>query len=283
MPAVFHSDVPRPATLIDDEVFRVVALYGRLQFFFVAGDWIEATPDRGARFRMPQQKSLVKTPEGAYLLIMAPVDQDTRPPLDVIEGLLGAVGGKALIYRHLFDNELHSDGRITAYADSVENPAWYDVPNFRSGEMDVLKDLYTAIVDLEQSERARVELALRWIGRATQLRNVDAYLHFWVALETLAMPNTTNIRPAESALAQGYGLSRAEVRQRFGLGRLQGLRARIVHDGFRLQIPGQILKYLAAVFYDLLALRLELPFRRRAEATLCQGSFAVVDWLSEAA
>ena len=58
------------------------------------------------------------------------------------------------------------------------------------------------------------------------------------------------------------------VRRRFRMGRLYGLRGEVVHHGLQPPIDGRLLKYLAAVYCDVLRHELGLPPIRTAEEVL---------------
>jgi hypothetical protein len=111
-------------------------------------------------------------------------------------------------------------------------------------------------------------LALHWFHLAMRDRGVDAFLKRWIALETLAMPDGTNIRPVNEALASAYGISYEEARDTYAVGRLAGLRARIVHHGEPLPIHSKLELYFDAVFYDVLMQLLGEPCDGRAASVL---------------
>lgn len=78
------------------------------------------------------------------------------------------------------------------------------------------------------SERLRFGLASRWYQAATcEPIGPFAFTQFWFALETLAMPDETNIRPLRELVARLTGEAQAEWRT--FLGRLNGIRGDIVH------------------------------------------------------
>ncbi len=81
---------------------------------------------------------------------------------------------------------------------------------------------------------------------------MDAVLKHWVALETLVMPNTTDLRPVNEVLKRVYGKPMAEIQATFGVGRVFGLRAQIVHHGAIVPIDERLLRYLEALYADLL-------------------------------
>jgi hypothetical protein len=103
----------------------------------------------------------------------------------------------------------------------------------------------------DHPERNRIALALRWLNEAMRDEGTDAFLKGWIALEILAMPETTNVSRINEALAGIYGLARDGANELFLTGRLFGLRSRIVHEGDIAPIDDRLLGYLHALFKDL--------------------------------
>jgi hypothetical protein len=91
---------------------------------------------------------------------------------------------------------------------------------------------------------------------------------FWIAVETLAMPNSTNILPIFESLARAYGIPLSDAKTRFPIGRLFNLRGRIVHRGEMLELPGAVLGYMSALFFDLLSELLLQPNEGRLAESL---------------
>ena len=92
------------------------------------------------------------------------------------------------------------------------------------------------------------------------------------------MPDTTDIRPINIALARIYGLSRDEVTTRFKIGRIFGLRSDIVHNGQVRSIHQQLQRYIQAVYVDILFDLLGQASERRAEAVLDDATFNHAAW-----
>jgi hypothetical protein len=217
-----------------------VLAQGSLKYLFVERPDIEPTETGDARFRTPKRYGWVESPLGTHMILIVPHDVDgtegnealTEASLDELEGLLVAYSGHALVYRRLFDNILHlGTGEITVYFGTVDNPAWYDPPQLAEPDLTTLRAVDRARLSAIPALRYRVDLSLRWLAYAARDRDVDAFLKYWIAIETLAMPDGTNVRPANELLAHAYGLSLPEVVGRFCLGRIQGVRSAIVHHG----------------------------------------------------
>ncbi len=136
-----------------------------------------------------------------------------------------------------------------------------------------------AITTLQEPAKNRVHLSLRWLTSALNHRGVDAFVEYWIALETLSMPNTSDIRPLVNNFVDIYNLSYDEAKERFGIGKLFGLRSRIVHDGQIVPVHAQLLSYLEALYADVLFAHLELPSEERAGSMLNTPGYILDEYL----
>ncbi len=111
-----------------------------------------------------------------------------------------------------------------------------------------------------------IETALRWYGQAIEEgRPEDSFLKLWIAIEALSMPDSTNVRSAIRMLAASYGFREEEARDFFQLGRIQGLRSRILHEGALVEVSPRFIDLVCALFRDLLFAELGIP---------CEQAFA---------
>jgi hypothetical protein len=227
---------------------------------------------------------------GVYLLLVTPFSVDGEPgnealsksQIDTAVGLIGAIYGKAAVFRHVFDNSVEVDsGQISATGPVFENPNWFSPVDFRIKAPDVLKQISGAISVLPEREQNRLALALRWFRNGqVEMDGSDAFIKFWIAIETLAFPEgDTNVRPANQKLARAYGLDFQDAAEKFGLGRMQGFRSDMIHNGAMKPVYAQILRYLEAVFVDLLSEELGLACERRAESILEDPEFSLAAYL----
>ena len=270
----------------------LVFFRGSVTFAYAERPDIEPTEDRDARFRTPRRYGQATTPPGTYAFIIAPHDVDsiearedvTEAQLDELEGLLTSYGGRATVYRRVIDNICNlGDNSVTIYFGNVDNPAWYDPPDFSTPALANLTDVDIARSGAAQDVRARIDLSLRWLAYAGRDHGVDAFIKCWVAVETLAMPDDTNVRPANELLASRYGISLDDASRQFLLGRLQGVRSAIIHRGLRVEIPGEVAKFMEGVYFDLLTALLNVSAKARAQLLLRQGAFDLGQWLTRVA
>jgi hypothetical protein len=170
-------------------------------------------------------------------------------------------------------------GDFQVLSSGVENPLAFPRPDLSEARLRLASDIAAAAS--EPSDRGRrLTLALRWAARAQGLSGVDGFLSWWIAIETLAMPDTTNIAPLVEELSRLNGISTEEARARYHIGRLYRLRGRIVHAGQVTPLDERIVNFLAAVFSDLIVGVVGGPVRD-VETLLANPEFDLVALLPE--
>lgn len=229
------------------------------------------------------------TPPGIYSVVLLPYDVDgvpgvepeTRAKVGAIAGLIGAVGGRTLVFDKLYDNiRSMSRGKTTAFSRAMLNPGALVVPRIDAGRIGLAQAIGAAAFQ-ESKEGARLRLSLRWFDASVQSDdNVDSFIRCWIALETFAMPDSTNIAPINEALVSVYGLSDSDTaRDRFRVGRLYGLRGDIVHSGSPTSLNGAVDEYLRAIYVDTLLFMCAVPSDKRAEAVRSSNATALREYL----
>ena len=137
----------------------------------------------------------------------------------------------------------------------------------------MVNDASTALDGRDAVLQARVRLALHWFHQALHDDTQDEFIKLWVAVEALAMPDTTNVKPVNEILALSHGTTTEDAAKRFGVGKLQGLRSRILHKGEQLAIHADLTNYVRALFTDILLEVLGLPAQHRADAYMQAPAF----------
>ena len=199
-------------------------------------------------------------------------EPDARSLIEAGRGLLCAYHGRNVAYDQVSELmfDLSNPAATTFVTPGFENPLALPVPRLRRAERmrfgALLKSLNQG--DRDPSLEDRLHLSCRWFGSAIEHSGPDAFLRYWIALEALAMPDSTNIAAINEYLAQSYGLSFDQAAQRFLVGRLFGFRGQIVHCGSHRPVPGTVLSYIAAVYIDVLLQVFGLPHEGRAESEL---------------
>jgi hypothetical protein len=228
------------------------------------------------------------TPEGAYLILMAPFDNGGRlqteaaakEQIEVTTGLLVAALGLNIAYRPVFDIgfDLPAGNQI-AVTDPAFAPQLYDPPDVSDRGLANATGLHAAMDLLDGSSQARTRLSLRWYVKSLHDFGTDSFLAMWIALETLAMPDTTNIRPLSEAVGRTHGTEATTASAQFHIGRLCGLRGQIVHEGALIAVPPMMLRYVDALYRDVLLDHLAMPPRRHLEGALNDPDFDASDFL----
>jgi hypothetical protein len=174
-------------------------------------------------------------------------------------------------YHQLFEHfdALDTQGAVNSH--SFRRPSAFRVPDLSPDHMLILRDALKALAEAPESLQRRVRFSLRWLLAGTQDFGPDAFLKFWIALESLTM-TSEKTGPLLDLLAGAYGQNRPWVQNKLKIDRLAQLRGRIVHNGDRSPVSGNFLRYLVALYEDSLATKLTLPFKARALALADEGT-----------
>lgn len=212
--------------------------------------------------------------EGAWLAIVQPCltnspanEYGLKVKASVLAALLISVTTRNYAYSRVFDNciSLTTD-EATATSPVVVSPHGYSQP--RLVDLDTFQSASAMLTSKPDAERRRIELSLHWYDKSLRSYGVDSFLSNWIAIETLAMPDTSNVKPINSQLADAYGLSYTEAAERFCVGRLLGLRSRVVHDGEDLIVMAAMSDYMNCLYEEILHYSLGMQTRRLGELAL---------------
>lgn len=197
--------------------------------------------------------------------------------LQSARGLLSNIEGKNTNYLHVTDYILHFPlGNNSTVSPSIKMPDPF--PAF-SKEI-IVESISQKINSLESDLQSRIKLSLRWVDSAEHETNsLDEFLKLWFAIETISMPDTTNIKPLINRLAQIYNVDIHGVQDLFGIGKIFGLRSNIVHNGFNIGIHQQLNRFLKAIFNDVLLDICTCRSNKKAEQVLNDATFNKADWL----
>lgn len=275
---VQNTSLPSGPQLLDFGTTRAVFIFGSGQYLDARAVDPQFTEDGEVVLR-GFSKIETQLPEGAYLLIITPFDVDgkpgneleTRQRISEITGLLISFEGRNIAFHHIYDNvhELSKPER-SVISPTLVNPFSLPVPDISQTRLQLIADTYKRIFGLPNSLNNRIRLSLRWFVAACYDSDLDAFLKYWIALEILAMPDTTDIQPINGLLSTAYGISMQEVGQTYHVGRIYGLRSRIVHDGFTPTISYKLLDFIAAIYSDVLSQIIGSPFDKRAQKFLTE-------------
>jgi hypothetical protein len=234
--------------------------------------WV-ITPE-GEFIRTTDREMWRSTKDGVLMLLLTPSMTDAKighPPTQVLptvrekltltrSAIITTLGHNAA-FEQLFEIEIRaaSDAsQIGAITSSRLSPTTYDPPKLDGFTAETAQQVVEKIHLLDDETRSRVLLALRWylLAQKHSLEqdesNTDIFVSYWVALEALAMPDTTNIGPVKSILSEIHNVSSQQVGDTFPIGRLFDLRSKILHQGHLLEIRWELLVFMDDLFTDTL-------------------------------
>ncbi len=250
---------------------RALVIYGQIAYLVNDTNW--ELNEQGIPSCKVNVKN-IKTPVGFWLIIMAPYkidgvegsEADVKRAISSSTGFLAAFAGRNAVYEKIYENILDiGSGYATIFSPVFLNPGASPKPNFSRANISLINEAVKKIANLDKRTISRLELAFHWYEEALKDSGRDAFLKSWIALEVLAMPDSTNIRPVNEALARAYGKTIDETTKTFGVGRIFGLRSRIVHNGEVLPIKFVLEEYIQAIFADVLCDMLQINPYYQAE------------------
>jgi len=198
------SELPTPIALQLDDVLAVL-VYDSISYVLQTSPGIEASGDDGWTFHVEVGQE-TEAPLGPYAVLMTHVRPDgsnevaARDRISVAVGLLATLNGRNIVFEQLGEGE-YSEATTTFYSPVIENPQAFGKPRLDRAYLDMIEEAGARIVELDEAHANRVRLALRWFDMGIHDSGVDAFLKLWFAIETLAMPDTTSIGPAEESMA----------------------------------------------------------------------------------
>ncbi len=189
--------------------------------------------------------------------------------LDQVVALLVAFEGLNIAHERLFDN-IHTIDRTSTevWCGTIQSPLWLPAPEITPDRLNHIYQVYLAIERLPEPDRNRVRTSLQWLYRACRLSRAEAFLSYWIAIESLIMKDHGDLASIKQAIERIYDLTAPEAGERFLVGRLYDVRGRIVHKGQLLSISGELLEFVEALYTDLLLDKIGLPPERRAGRVL---------------
>ena len=206
-----------------------------------------------------------------HLLIIMPFkeneeDIEKEKRLQQYLSILVAFNGRNIAYEKIFENQINFT-KITRSSSSpaLISPYIFKPVDLTSKRIKIIEEAHKKILKLDENLKNRVSLSLSWFGQATYSFGVDAFLKYWIAIEIIAMPDSSNINPLIEILAAVYEIRKEDAKKNFGVGRIFGFRSKIVHHGFLLPINPTLLKYLEAIYIDVLFKIIDIKSDKRIQ------------------
>lgn len=260
------------AKLMDIGSIRIALYKGEISYFDIYKIKMGIKDGRWS-IKKPNELQITKA-DGIFALFITPLRDESNPVLksalnniEAVASLSPILFGSHLIYEHVFDNiySIDSAGRetISSFSGVIKNVYPFgDLPV----NSDLLEDYATIAHEfnsLSSERKSRFATSLRWHYKGLrEVNSADEFLCYWIALETIAMPDTTNIRPIADTLAQIYGNPEKEIINKLSIGRLYDLRCRIVHKGYRGGIHSDIVDCLRNISLDILQLEIGMMVQK---------------------
>ena len=155
--------------------------------------------------------------------------------------------------------ELHDDGFWTRdlASESLANECSFATQTVDTDALRRFGDtLLTRQTIRSESERMRLRLACDWYWSAIHAdQPVNEYLQLWFVVETIAMPDTTNVAPVKDRLAKALGGDRSTWTL---VGRHFGRRGNLVHGQGERHVEPAVLAELRDLVEVLLCLEFEI-------------------------
>jgi hypothetical protein len=260
----------------------VVATFGQVRAVFIRWnapyqkiDQNVVEPTRG-QIGAEVRPILHRTGEGVVLLLMAPLpgdydgnDQDAaRERVGFIRSFMVSLIGRNAAYEHEFDMTVECGERVVANPSGVFVTPADETPAVNADGMEMVRKALENLSSFDDEKQTRIRLALRWYQRSfgddrvvrdTVQGQVDDFVNCWLALETLAMEGTTDIGPIKRMLADIHRLDAQKIGELFPIGRIYGLRGKILHEGQISNLKDGLTGFMTDVFSDLLLHVLGLP------------------------
>ena len=266
--------------LYDFSNLRVIIIYGKLQYLETSH--IKPEIDNDGNVKLEANINNAETPEGGWLVILQPyiidgvecAENKIRVNAGIYAALYAAMNGRNMAFERVVDNIAHlKDGNTTAHSPSFINPGAFPVPDVSKDRCEVIHRTGIILQQKPENDRRRIELSLHWFEKGIRSMGLDGFVNYWVAVETLGMPDTTNIRPLNQSLANAYNISLKEATDTFGIGKIFGFRSRILHNGEDLSVNQLLSEYMECIFIDILLDNLGLDSERKAIKVIKRQEF----------
>ena len=208
-------DNPLAADLNDVRVWFWKGQVGYRDEVRVTRFWV----DEQGRFNVvePEPTKIVTAPPGIYALLVSPFTATpetnageliAEERIEVAVGLLGSFQGRNIIYRKVYENTYSFETKLTsASSERLPVPISLPRPALTPDGLRPLLSAEKAIWTASEPDRNRVRLSLRWLRDAMFDSGVNAFLKYWLALETISMPSTPNIGPLDDILRSVHNLA----------------------------------------------------------------------------
>jgi len=259
---------------------RILILYGQLKH--LDSKQFSSDIDQNGILNVIGSPKITLSKESAWLLVVQPfrvdgIDQNeykVKSKAGILSSIYSAINGRNMAFHLVFENVLSfAKGEISGVSDSFVNPLSFPKPDVSKNKLDFIYKVCKAIEKSEQHKRHRIEISLHWFHEAQNSNGLDEFIKLWIALESLGMPDSSNIKLLNQNISNAYQLPIGDVQDVFGIGKIFGLRCRIVHDGEDLSIHSTLSDYIRCLYVDVLFEQLGFPSEERSKKALDNPEF----------
>ena len=200
------------------------------------------------------------------------LDEAAKERLMVSRAAIVTVLGRNAAFEMLFDFllEFSDDGsnRRIFLTSSRQSPTTFEPPKIDGFSAEQAQQVFEKIYSRDFDSKNRLLLALRWylFAQRNPLSKdellVDVFISYWIALESLTGTKDP-VSATRNLLAEIHNLSDRSPQHiennLFPIGRIFGLRSKIVHQRHVPEITDDLLKFMDDLFVNVLLHTLDLP------------------------
>jgi hypothetical protein len=246
-------------------------LYGNIPYLNTIKAQLLTDPLNDSSKYLGYEKLQKETNLDWYLLIIIPfkeneADIEKEKRLQQYLSVIVAFNSRNIAYEKIFENQINFTKKTRSSSSPVLIvPYMFKSVELTSERIKIIEEAHKKILKLDENLKNRVTLSLSWFGQATYSFGVDAFLKYWIAIEVIAMPDSSNINTLIEILADVYEIRKEDAKKKFGVGRIFDFRSKIVHHGFLLPINPDLLKYLEAIYIDVLFKIIDIKSDKRIQ------------------
>lgn len=290
--------LPSASLIIDFSEIQARAVFGRGEIIHPDHESAQLfpTPDGGSEIRMQavwtvpleEEEQFMRrtdrelwrsTGDGVMLVLLTSLDanaahdnesavlpQGVREKLTLARAAIIAMLERNTAFEQLLETKLtfsQQGARMDGLSAMRFSPESFDPPRLDGFGAALAEEVVARVQSLDARMRNRVLLALRWYLLAQrhplprEESMIDVFINYWVALEALAMPDQ-RLSTITRIFAEIHDRTAQEVGQLLPIGRIFGLRGRVLHRGETPELRHEVLQLMDAVFVDVLVHTLDI-------------------------
>lgn len=207
-----------------------------------------------------------KAEKGVYLFFIHPCSESsTEVNNEELCAIMQVCLGFNILHHYVFDKYYYPNNGGNITVTKVDLKKYITSNKIEGNRISLMKIISKEVNKLDIITRSRIETSLRWYFKASLEENyVDAFLSYWIAIETLAKEQGTDIKYIVEHLEKIYTNSEMKEHQKFHVNLLFSIRSAIVHNGKFKELSFEVLTYISAIYADILFSICGIKSERRA-------------------